>query len=330
MSEIYDGLMHRPVLYHQIIHALRPSPACLYVDGTLGAAGHAWGILQASSPDGRLLGLDLDPAALEIARSRLALYGERAVLRQASYAALQEQLQALGWERVNGILLDLGVSSMQLDSPQRGFSFQSDAPLDMRFDPQGPLRASDLVNDLPEQELAQLLYRYGEEEHARQIARAVVRARPVHTTAQLAAIVAGVSVKSRSGTRRVRPGRSIHPATRTFQALRIAVNRELETLEIVLPQAVAALAPGGRLAVISFHSLEDRIVKQFFRRESQDCLCPPRQPVCTCGHKATLIELTRRPVTPQPDEIAQNPRSRSARLRVAERVSPSINLMEGE
>lgn len=317
-----DGSLHRPVLYHQIIHALRPSPAGLYVDCTLGAAGHAWGILEASAPDGKLLGLDLDAQALEIARARLAPFGERVILRQASYATLQEQLEAIGWERVHGILLDLGVSSMQLDTPQRGFSFQHDAPLDMRFDPHAPLRAADLVNELSEQELAQLLFRYGEEKRARQIARAIVQARPVHTTAELAAIVAGVS-----GAPRKKTGsqRSIHPATRTFQALRIAVNRELEAVESVLPQAVAALAPGGRLAVISFHSLEDRIVKQFFRRESQDCLCPPRQPVCTCGHKATLIELTRRPITPDAEEVAQNPRSRSARLRVAERVPDPIN-----
>ena len=196
-------------------------------------------------------------------------------------------------------MLDLGVSSMQLDTPQRGFSFQSDAPLDMRFDPNASLQASDLVNDLPEDELAQLIYRYGEEERSRQIARAIVRARPVHTTAELAAIVQNLS-RGKYGARgrqKKASGRSIHPATRTFQALRIAVNHELEALESVLPLAVNALAPGSRLAVIAFHSLEDRIVKQFFRRESQDCLCPPRQPVCTCGHKATLIEVTRRPVT---------------------------------
>jgi 16S rRNA (cytosine1402-N4)-methyltransferase len=331
MPEKYDGLMHRPVLYHQIIHALRPSPAGLYVDGTLGAAGHAWGVLESSSPDGKLLGLDLDPQALTLARSRLEPFGERAILRQASYATLEEQLRALGWERVNGILLDLGVSSMQLDTPERGFSFQADAPLDMRFDPHAPLQASDLVNDLPEQELAQVLYRYGEEVRARQIAQAIVRARPVHTTAELAAIVVSVSGSSRvASSRQKKPGRTIHPATRTFQALRIAVNRELEALEIVLPQAVYALVPGGRLAVISFHSLEDRIVKQFFRRESRDCLCPPRQPVCTCGHKATLIEINRRPVTPEPDEIAQNPRSRSARLRVAERVSGLMSSLDGD
>lgn len=327
MSQQSDGQPHRPVLYHQIIHALRPSPGCLYVDGTVGAAGHAWGILQASSPDGKLLGLDLDPQALEIARSRLAPFGERAILRQASYATLQDQLKELGWERVNGIVLDLGVSSMQLDTPERGFSFQADAPLDMRFDPRGALRASDLVNELSEQDLAQLLFRYGEEDRARQIAQAVIRARPVRTTTQLAAIVASVSGKGR-GKRAA--GRSIHPATRTFQALRIAVNRELDALEAFLPQAVAALAPGGTLAVISFHSLEDRLVKQFFRRESQDCLCPPRQPVCTCGHKATLIEVTRRPIAPDPEEISQNPRSRSARLRVAERVPTPIDLSGGE
>jgi 16S rRNA (cytosine1402-N4)-methyltransferase len=324
--------MHRPVLYHQIIHALRPSPAGLYVDCTLGAAGHAWGILDASSPDGKLLGLDLDPQALEIARNRLELFSERAVLRQASYITLQEQLRALGWEGVNGILLDLGVSSMQLDTPQRGFSFQADAPLDMRFDPHARLRASDLVNDLSEKELAQLIYRYGEEDQARQIAHAIVRARPVHTTAELADILLNLSAGKQGAQARQKKGsgRSIHPATRTFQALRIAVNRELEALESVLPQAVAALAPGGRLAVVSFHSLEDRIVKQFFRRESKDCLCPPRQPVCTCGHKATLIELTRRPVMPDPEEVAQNPRSRSARLRVAERVSNSSQLPSGD
>ena len=302
------------------------------MDCTLGAAGHAWGILEASSPNGLLLGLDLDPQALEIARTRLEPFSERAILLQASYTTLQEQLRALGWGAVNGILLDLGVSSMQFDTPQRGFSFQADAPLDMRFDPHSRLRASDLVNDLSEEELAQLLYRYGEEEQARKIAHAIVRARPVNTTTELAAILLSLSGGNQGakGRQKKGSGRNIHPATRTFQALRIAVNRELEALESVLPQAVAALAPGGRLAVIAFHSLEDRIVKQFFRRESRDCLCPPRQPVCTCGHKAFLIEVTRRPVMPDPDEIAQNPRSRSARLREAERVSNSLQLPAGD
>lgn len=293
------------------------------MDGTLGAGGHAWGILQASAPDGRLLGLDLDPQALGLARQKLAEFGERAVLVQASYRTLREQAARLGWMMVDGIVLDLGLSSMQLDTPERGFSFLADAPLDMRFDPQAPLSAADLVNETPEAELADLIYRYGEERRAYQVARAIVRARPLETTGQLARVVAGAVRAGRkqpatSGSRST--ARSIHPATRTFQALRIAVNHELDALEAVLPEALAALAPGGRLAVISFHSLEDRMVKQFLRQEGRDCLCPPRQPVCTCGHKASLRELTRQPVQPQAEEVQANPRARSAKLRVAEKI----------
>lgn len=306
--------MHRAVLYHEIIHALQPRPGGLYVDATLGAGGHAWGILQASQPDGRLLGLDVDPQALDLACQRLAEFGERAILLRASYTTLGVQLAALGWGAVDGIVLDLGMSSMQVDTPERGFSFQVDAPLDMRFDPDQPLRAVDLVNNLSEDDLADLIYRFGEEPEGRKIARAIVAARPLHTTRQLAEVVA------RAVTSAGRRRQKIHPATRTFQALRIAVNRELEALEAVLPQAVNALKPGGRLAVISFHSLEDRLVKQFFRRESRDCLCPPRQPVCTCGHKAIIREVNRHPIRPKPDEIAENPRARSARLRVAEKL----------
>lgn len=305
--------MHQPVLYKEIIHALDPQRGRKYVDGTLGAGGHAAGILEASSPDGRLLGLDLDPLALELARQRLAPFGDRAILRRSSYTRLAAELAALGWDTVHGIVLDLGVSSMQVDRPERGFSFKEDAPLDMRFDPDAGLTGADLVNELPEADLADILFRYGEERKSRQVARAIVRSRPVRTTQELARIVAGVT-----GGRR-RAGGGIHPATRTFQALRIAVNRELESVEAVLPEAVAALAPGGRLAVISFHSLEDRIVKRFFRQESRDCICPPEQPVCTCGHQATLQELYRKPVRPQVEEIQANPRSRSAKLRVAEK-----------
>lgn len=311
MSETKQGVEfpHRPVLYHEIIHALQPRRGGRYVDGTVGAGGHAWGILDASSPDGRLLGLDVDPQALELARKRLVDFGDRVALVQASYVTLSEQLKRVGWYKVEGVLLDLGLSSMQLDTEERGFSFRSDAPLDMRFDPFNPVRAADLVNQLPEQELADLLYRYGEERRSRQVARAIVQARPLETTLELVHVVARVV--------RGEPGQ--HPATRTFQALRIAVNRELEALEAVLPQAVAALASGGRLAVISFHSLEDRIVKQYIRRESRDCICPPRQPVCICGHKASLIEITRRPIRPTETETTANPRARSAVLRVAEK-----------
>ncbi len=281
------------------------------MDGTVGAGGHAWGMLQASNPNGQLLGLDVDPEALELAREKLAEFGDRVNLVRASYTALLKQLEALKWRQVDGILLDLGLSSMQLDTPDRGFSFQTEAPLDMRFDPDGKTSAADLVNLLDEVELANLVYRYGEEHRSRQVARAIVNARPIRTTIQLANVVAKVTSGGKSG---------IHPATRTFQALRIAVNGELETLENVLPQTIEALKPGGRLAIISFHSLEDRIVKQFMRRESKDCICPPRQPACTCGHKATLREINRKPIRPQEEEIRSNARSRSARLRVAERI----------
>ena len=302
---------HLPVLYHETIQALNPQPGGRYVDCTLGAGGHAYGILETSSPDGLLLGLDLDPQALTLAQKRLVPFGERAILRRSSYTDLRRVLDTLGWDSVHGILLDLGLSSMQLDTPERGFSFRNDAPLDMRFDPQATLTAADLVNTLPEDELADILHQYGEERRARRIARAIIAARPVETTRQLAEIVATATGSGRPG---------IHPATRTFQALRIAVNRELDSIEQVLPQAVEALAPGGRLAVISFHSLEDRIVKQFFRRESRDCICPPRQPVCTCGHAASLTEITRRPIRPSEAEINRNPRARSSRLRVAEKL----------
>jgi 16S rRNA (cytosine1402-N4)-methyltransferase len=258
-----------------------------------------------------LLGLDVDPQALILAQERLTEFGERAILVQASYLTLMEQLDAIGWSAVDGILLDLGVSSMQLDTPERGFSFQTEAPLDMRFDPENPVRAADLVNTLSEGDLADLIYKYGEEKRSRQVARAIVQARPLWTTRRLAEVVA-------RATRGSRPG--MHPATRTFQALRIAVNQELEAVEEILPLAVDALLPGGRLAVISFHSLEDRIVKEFFRRESRDCICPPRQPVCTCGHYAKLVEVVRHPIQAQPEEILENPRARSAKFRVAEKI----------
>jgi 16S rRNA (cytosine1402-N4)-methyltransferase len=310
--------VHIPVLYKEIIHAIRPRRGGLYVDGTIGLGGHASGLLEASAPDGRLLGMDVDPQALKLAQEKLAPFGERAILVQASYTDLAEQLRLLGWGFVDGILLDLGLSSLQLDTAERGFSFLSDAPLDMRFDPRNPRMAAELVNELPEGELADILYQYGEERNAYQVARAIIRARPLTGTRQLAEVVSRVTSGGASG---------IHPATRTFQALRIAVNQELEKLEAVLPLALSALArpaadrPAGRLAVIAFHSLEDRLVKQYFRREGRDCLCPPRQPICTCGHKAILRELTRQPIRPQEEEIQHNPRARSARLRIVERLN---------
>ncbi len=303
--------MHQPVLYQEIILALSPQSSGRYVDGTVGLGGHAWGILAASQPNGLLLGLDVDPDAIVLAEKRLAEFGQRVKLIRGSYSDLSAQLEHIGWKSVDGILLDLGISSLQLDTPQRGFSFRSDAPLDMRFDPNNPVRAVDLINSLPESEIADILYRYGEERRSRQVARAIVAARPVLTTKQLAGVVSSVIVSGRT---------KLHPATRTFQAFRIAVNRELEALESFLPQAVSALSTQARLAVISFHSLEDRIVKHYFRRESTGCLCPPKYPLCTCGHEAQLRLLTKRPTRPGNSEIYNNPRARSARLRVAQKI----------
>src|SRR5512140_693614 len=285
--------LHKPVLYQEIIHALQPRDRGRYIDGTLGAGGHARGILEACAPEGRLLGLDVDPLALAIARETLAPYGKRTELAQASYASLLDEMKRIGWEAVDGILLDLGLSSMQLDEPARGFSFQQEAPLDMRFDPGHGATAADLLNSAAEEEIADILFRFGEEPLAKRIARSIVGARPVTTTLQLAEIV-----------KRAYPRHSrMHPATRTFQALRIAVNDELGSLAETLPRALQALRAGGRLAVISFHSLEDRIVKDFFRSESRDRVNPPYEQIYEVERKATLKEITRKPVMASPEEI---------------------------
>jgi 16S rRNA (cytosine1402-N4)-methyltransferase len=302
--------MHRPVLLQEVIEALRPQSGGQYIDGTVGAGGHAAAILQASSPDGQLFGFDRDQSALEVVKNRLAQFGQRVHLFHANFDQLAHIAQTHQIPKADGILLDLGLSSMQVDQPERGFSFQADGPLDMRMDASKGQTAADLVNHLPEDELANLIYRYGEERQSRRIARAIVKARPIRRTVELAQVVA----KAAGYSRRTK----IHPATRTFQALRIAINDELGALECVLPQAISWLKPGGRLAVISFHSLEDRIVKQYFKQEAQDCLCPPGQPICTCGHKATITIITKRPITPSLGEIDENPRARSAKLRVVE------------
>ena len=300
--------MHVSVLYNEIIAGLQPRPGGRYIDGTLGAGGHAFGILQESAPTGELLGLDLDPNAIGAAANRLREFGSRAHLVQASYLSLADEARKLGWNSANGIVLDLGLSSMQLEDAERGFAFKHDGPLDMRFNPAQALTASDLVNGASPDELADILYKFGEEREARRIVRAVVAARPIHSTGRLAQVVAAAVKGGRTET---------HPATRTFQALRIAVNGELDAVSAVLPLALEMLAPGGRLAVISFHSLEDRIVKTFFHHEARDCICPPEQPVCTCSHRASLKEITRKPLAPTPEEIARNPRSRTIDYRTA-------------
>ena len=305
---------HIPVLYKEVLVGLEPRPGGCYIDATLGAGGHAAGILAASAPDGRLLGLDADPEAVAFAGGQLRHFGERVILQAANFRQIGPVALALGFGQVDGILMDLGISSRQLSSPERGFSFSQDGPLDMRMDPSQGRSAADLVNHLPQAELADLLWRYGEERNSRRIARAIIASRPVTTTKQLADLV----------ERTVGRREKIHPATRTFQALRIAVNDELEALNQALVQARDLLRPQGRLAIIAFHSLEDRLVKRFYQQESRDCLCPPEIPVCVCQHRATLRVLTSKPIRPTVDEIARNPRSRSARLRIAERLARSV------
>ena len=302
---------HIPVLYQEVLDLLQPQPGGLFIDGTLGAGGHTAGILAATAPDGRVLAFDKDPEAVEFAGARLAEFGDRATLVNNSYADMPTVAPALGFEQVDGILLDLGLSSRQLDDGTRGFSFRYDAPLDMRFDQTQGQTAADLVNNLSEAELADIFWRYGEEKQGRKMARIIVANRPIATTAQLADLI-----ETHAGQRR----RRIHPATLVFQGLRIAVNQELEAVESGIPAAIALLKPGGRIAVISFHSLEDRFVKRLFRDLSQDCICPPEQLVCNCDHRATVKLVTRKAVKAAGAELESNPRSRSARLRVAEKL----------
>jgi 16S rRNA (cytosine1402-N4)-methyltransferase len=302
----HSQFKHVPVLIAEVLTGLAPRDGGRYIDGTLGGGGHAAAVLEASAPGGRLLGIDADPAALAAAGARLASYGDRAQLAHGNFRDLGRLARENGFEHVDGMLLDLGVSSHQLDTPARGFSFATDAPLDMRLDPTGGETAADLVNETPEGELADLIYRYGEERGSRRVARFIAEARrkqPIETTGELAELVAR-ALGGRHG--------KIHPATRTFQALRIAVNRELESLEITLPQAVELLDEGGRLAIISFHSLEDRIVKLFFRAESG--YGDSQQPV-------RLQIITKKPIEASDQEARANPRSRSAKLRVAERIA---------
>lgn len=303
-------MAHIPVLYHEVLSLLQPQPHGRYIDGTLGAAGHTIGILKASAPHGRVLAFDRDPDAIAYAQQQLGRLSQRAALVQASFAEMGKIAPQKGFSAVDGILLDLGLSSRQLADARRGFSFMQEGPLDMRFDPSHGQTAADLINNLAEEELADLFWRYGEERRSRRMARLIVANRPIHTTTQLADLI--LQEVGRRGR--------IHPATQIFQALRIAVNEELAALQETLPTAVDLLRPGGRLVVISFHSLEDRMVKQFFRRLSQDCVCPPEQPVCTCDGKARLKLVTRKAVKASPAEIEANPRSRSARLRAVERV----------
>jgi len=305
---------HTPVLFLETIESLQPKDGARYIDCTVGGGGHAAALLDAAGPHARLLGLDADPDDLAVARERLAGFGERVRLVNANFRQLAEVAGVAGFVPADGVLFDLGMSSIQLERSLRGFSFQRDAPLDMRFDPRQPTTAADIVNNAGEAELRRMLYEFGNERNAPRLARAIVKrrgTRTIETTKDLSDVVVGVLGPRREG---------MHSATKTFQALRIAVNEELESLREALPQALGILSKGGRLAVISFHSLEDRIVKEFTRYEASTCICPPGLPICVCGKKATLRLVHRKPVTPGPEELRLNPRARSAKLRIAEKI----------
>lgn len=305
---------HVSVLVREAIDFLRPAPGGRYVDGTLGGGGHSEAILAASSPDGRVLGLDRDDEAIAAARQRLQLFGDRSIVRQASFSELRELLAEIGWVGVDGIILDLGVSSWQIDAPERGFSFRLGGRLDMRMDRRQSLDAYRLVNTGTVEELTRIFRDYGEEPRARRIAEKIGaerKQRSIESTEDLARLVEAVK-----GGRR----RDHHPATQVFQALRIAVNQELDQLEHFLGNGFELLRPGARMVIISFHSLEDRLVKNAFRKWSRACLCPPRALVCQCGWSQKVKVLTKRPVVPGHAETVANPRARSAKLRAAERV----------
>jgi 16S rRNA (cytosine1402-N4)-methyltransferase len=304
---------HTPVLSQSAIELLQPRPGAVIIDCTLGLGGHAILLLERIGPGGRLLGIDRDDVALAEAARRLDGADPTPTIVRGDFRDVATIARDAGFDRCDGLLFDLGVSSPQLEDPERGFSFRLDGPLDMRMDRRGRLTAAQVVNGLSERELANVIRRLGEERWASRIARFVVERRPLRSTRDLADAVERAIPKSAWPS-------DIHPATRTFQAVRMHVNDELGSLEHGLAGAVEVLAPGGRLVVIAFHSLEDGVVKRFLAREAKDCICPPQQPVCTCGHRASLRPLTRKPVRPTPAEVAANPRSRSARLRAAERL----------
>lgn len=308
---------HQPVLMNQTLNSLKLRPGGVYLDGTLGGGGHTEAILQATEPDGKVIGLDQDDEALAAASQRLKPFGERFCPIRANFAEMEQVLAAEGIAGLDGVLLDIGVSSHQLDEPDRGFSYMQNGPLDMRMDRRGGQTAADLVAELSESELANLIYRYGEEKFSRRIARRIVEQRaqtPIESTKQLAELIsAAIPAAQRRKEKQ-------HPAKRTFQALRIAVNDELGVLERGLVAAFASLKSGGRLSVITFHSLEDRIVKNYFAGLAKGCECPPEFPVCVCGKQPQALLITRRPQTATEDELQSNPRARSAKLRTVEKL----------
>lgn len=305
---------HVSVLVREVIECLKPEPGKRYLDGTLGGGGHTEQLLIESSPDGQVFGLDRDGDALAAAQERLSRFEGRFIARQASFADAKEILAENGWSLVDGVILDLGISSHQIDAPERGFSFRTDTRLDMRMDRRQSLDAQEILNSFALEQLERMFRDYGEEPQARRIAQAIVaerKNRPLETTEQLVQIISRIK-----GGRR----RDHHPATQVFQALRIAVNQELEQLERFLENAYEIFRPGGRMAIISFHSLEDRIVKRVFRKWHRACLCPPRVLSCRCGWSQKVKLLTKKPIVPSASEVQSNPRARSARMRAVERI----------
>jgi 16S rRNA (cytosine1402-N4)-methyltransferase len=310
------GHQHIPVLLHEVVALLQCRPGGVYGDVTVGGGGYTQAILQSSGPDGVVLGLDHDPEAVACARERLHSFHGRLILRQGNFARAPEIMQELRFGPADGIVADLGVSSLQLDDPARGFSFQQDGPLDMRMDPRRTQSAADLVNFLSERELGELIFTLGEERWAKRIARTIAlhrQLKPFTRTLELAELVAQAVPKS-NDTRR------IHPATRTFQALRLAVNHELENLQEFLAHVLDLLKPGGRLCIVAFHSLEDRLVKQHFKSWANPCRCPRDLPLCHCSAQPLVRLLTRKALRPKEQEIQANPRARSARLRAIEKI----------
>lgn len=309
------GAPHRPVLLDETLNFLAPERGGLFVDCTVGLGGHTEAILNASS-DTRVLGIDRDPAALDYSRQRLASFAQRFKSVHANFHDVTNILHEANETQIAGVLADLGVSSLQFDTPERGFSFRFDAPLDMRMDTTSGLTAAELLAELPEVEIARIIFEFGEERHSRRIARRIVARReqgnPIQTTKELADVV----LQSMGGGK----WKQVHPATKTFQALRIAVNKELEGLTEFTQASIDLLEPEGRFVVISFHSLEDRIIKQELRRLSGHCQCPPRLPVCACGSRKAVEVLTRRPVTASEEEVNENPRARSAKLRACRKL----------
>lgn len=307
---------HVSVLLEETLTGLNLQPGGLYVDCTLGGAGHSAEILRRTGPDGRLVGLDQDPMALEAAGKRLREFGDRAVLVQANFKQLASVLQQLKIQQVDGVLYDLGVSSPQLDNPSRGFSYMHNAPLDMRMNPDNPTTAKELVNSLSAEQLADIISSYGEERWAQRIAQFIVKERQQKEISTTFELVEVIKKAVPAGARRNGP----HPAKRTFQALRIAVNDELNILQEAFAQGVQALKPGGRLCVITFHSLEDRIAKDYFKYLAKDCVCPPELPICSCQKKQQVKIITKKPILPSAGELKQNPRARSAKLRIIEKL----------